>query len=105
MNSSLNFKTPYHTLFIPGYKNLGLEREDKMVCEGMNPPSSQIAGHLNKGPIKIQPLSLLIGFGSDGQPQHRCLFRFPILATPPGQTLGLSGKSGYLAGSPVGCLD
>ena len=29
----------------------------------MNPPSSQIAGHLNKAPVKIQSLSLFIGFG------------------------------------------
>ena len=29
----------------------------------VNPPSSQIASHLNKAPIKIQSLSLLIGFG------------------------------------------
>ena len=34
----------------------------------MNLPSSQIAGHLNKAPIKIQSLSLLIGFGSDSSP-------------------------------------
>ena len=74
--SSLNFKTPHCTLFIPCYKNLGLERKDKMVCSGMNPPSSQIAGHLNQAPINIQLLSLLIRFGSDRQPEHRCLFQF-----------------------------
>ena len=51
------------TLFIPWCKNVGLERKDKMVYQGMNPPSSQIAGHLNKVPIKIQSLSLLIGLG------------------------------------------
>ena len=42
----------------------------------MNPPSSQIAGHLNKAPIKIQVLSLLIGFGSDRQPKRWRLFWF-----------------------------
>ena len=42
----------------------------------MNPPSSQITSHLNKAPIKIQLLSLLIGFGSDRQPECQCLFRF-----------------------------
>ena len=34
----------------------------------MNLPSSWITSHLNKVPIKIQSLSLLIGFGSDRQP-------------------------------------
>ena len=48
---------------------------------GMHPPSSQITGHLNKVPIKIQSLSLLIGFGSDRQPELRCLFRFHISVT------------------------
>ena len=52
--------------------------EFKMVCWGMNPPSSQIASQLNKVPIKIQSLSLLIGFGSDKQPELRCLFQFHI---------------------------
>ena len=42
----------------------------------MNPPSSGIAGHLNKVPIKIQSLSLLTGFNSDRQPECWCLFRF-----------------------------
>ena len=42
----------------------------------MNPPSSQITGHLNKAPIKIQCLSLLIGVGSDRQPECQCLFWF-----------------------------
>ena len=45
----------------------------------MNPPSSQIAGHLNKAPIKIESLSLLIGFGSDRQPE--CEFFFPVSLT------------------------
>ena len=36
---------------------------------------SQIAGHLNKVPIKIQSLSLLPGSGSDRQHEH-WLFRF-----------------------------
>ena len=40
----------------------------------MNSPSSQITSHLNKVPIKTQSLSLLIGFGSDRQPEFRCLF-------------------------------
>ena len=49
-----------------------------------NPPFSQIAGHLNKVPIKIQSLSLLIGSGgvtgstnvdfSSFEPRSRCLF-------------------------------
>ena len=47
----------------------------------MSPPSSQINRHLNKAPIKIQSLSLLIGFGSDRQPECQCLFQFHILAT------------------------
>ena len=71
-------QSPHPTLFIPCYKKSGLEREGKMVCQGMNPPSSQIAGHLNKAPIKIQSLSLLIGFGSDRQPECRCLFQFHL---------------------------
>ena len=62
--------SPHRTLFIPWYQNVGLERKETMVCQGMNPPSSQIASHLNKAPIKIQPRSLLIGFGIDRQ--HEC---------------------------------
>ena len=50
-----------------------------MVYKGMNPPSSQVAGHLNKVPIEIQSLSLLIGVGSDRQPEPRCLLWFHIL--------------------------
>ena len=50
--------------------------EFKMVCEGMNLPSSQITCHPNKAPIKIQPLPLLIGLGSDRQPELRRPFRF-----------------------------
>ena len=42
----------------------------------MNLPSSQITGILNKAPIKIQSLTLLIGFGSDRQPERQCLFWF-----------------------------
>ena len=42
----------------------------------MNLPSSQIASHLSRAPIKIQSLSLFIGFGSDRQPECRCLFWF-----------------------------
>ena len=38
---------------------------------GYKPADSQIAGHLNKAPIKIQSLSLLIGSGSDRQYEHR----------------------------------
>ena len=49
-----------------------------MVCYGMNTPSSQIAGHLNKAPLKIQSLSLLVGFGSDRQPELQCLFQFQL---------------------------
>ena len=37
--------------------------EFKMVCQGTNPPSSQIVSLLNKVPIKIQSLSVLIGSG------------------------------------------
>ena len=44
----------------------------------MNLPASQIAGRLNEAPIKIQSLSLLIGFGSDRQPELQCLFRFQL---------------------------
>ena len=50
-----------------------------MVCQGGNPLFSQIAGHLNKVPIKIQSLSLLIEFGTDRQPERRCLLRFHSL--------------------------
>ena len=42
----------------------------------MNLPSSQITSHLNNVPIKIQLLSLLIGFGSDRQPEPQCRFWF-----------------------------
>ena len=70
------FQSPRYTLFIPGYKKSALEREEKMVCYGMNPPSSRITGHLNKAPTKIWSLSLLIVFGSDRQPERWCLFRF-----------------------------
>ena len=49
-------------------------RRSVRVC---NPLSSQIASHLNKVPIKIESLSLLIGSGSDKQ--HECrLFWFHI---------------------------
>ena len=56
----------------------------------MNPPSSQIASHLNKVPIKIQSLSLLIGFGSDRQPELWCLFRFHFLVIFANSSLGHS---------------
>ena len=46
---------------------------------GYEPASSQIAGHLNKVPMKIQLLSLLIGFSSDRQPELWCLFQFQYL--------------------------
>ena len=31
-------QSPHRTLFIPCYKKSGLEREGKMVCQGVNPP-------------------------------------------------------------------
>ena len=103
INFSLNFKTPHLTLFIPCCKNLGLERKDKMVCQGMNPPSSQITHHLNKPPIKIQSLSLLIGFGSDRQPKLQCLFRFHNHTTnsaPAPSQLSLSRISAQRCSTP-----
>ena len=68
--------SPHSPLFIPCYKNLGLERKCETVLLGVNPPSSQIASHLNKAFIKIQSLSLFIGFCSDRQPKRPCLFWF-----------------------------
>ena len=32
--------------------------EFRTVCLGTHPPSSQIAGHLNKAPVEIQPVSV-----------------------------------------------
>ena len=58
---------------------------------------------MNKVIINIQSLSLLIDSGSNRQ--HSCqLFQFHILATVVGYLLD-SGKSGCLAGSPIGSLD
>ena len=37
--------------------------EFKTVCQATNLPSSQITKDLNEVPIKVQPLSLLIGPG------------------------------------------
>ena len=50
--------------------------ELKSVCQGTNPPSSQIVDHLNKAPIKIQyPHPCLLGLVGDRQQEHR-LFQF-----------------------------
>ena len=87
--SSLNLKAL--TLFIPCYKNIKtLAWKEK--TRYMNPPSSRIAGHLNKAPLKIQSLSLLIGFGIDRQPKCWCLFRFHCLSPtrPSKQRQGLN---------------
>ena len=46
--------------------------EFRSVCQGTNLPSSQMAGPLNKAPLQgeapLQSLPLLIGSGSDRQP-------------------------------------
>ena len=39
-----------------------------------NPPSSQITGHLNKVPIKIQSLSLLTGSANYRQHKHQLVW-------------------------------
>ena len=72
---------PLPTLCSP-YKKGHFKMEFKMVPQGMNPPSSQISGHLNKVPIKTQPLSLLIELGSYRQPELPCLFWFQSLYKP-----------------------
>ena len=41
--------------------------EFQTVCQGTNPLSSQITGHLNTASINIQSLSLLVGSCSDRQ--------------------------------------
>ena len=41
-SSSLNFKSPHHTLFIPCFKKSRLERKGKTVLLGANPTSSEI---------------------------------------------------------------
>lgn len=45
-----------------------------------NPLSSQIAGCLNKAPLTIQSLSLLVGSGGDRPQEHRPTF--PVSKTP-----------------------
>ena len=69
----------------------------------MNPPS-QIAGHLNKVPIKIQTLSLLIGFGSDRQPEGQCLFWFHLTYTHLHQRTNLLTVSPLLRTYPLEIL-
>ena len=51
---------PFLYTFLP-FKKGRLKIEFETVCWSTNLPSSQIAGQLNKGPTKIQSLSLLIG--------------------------------------------
>ena len=51
------FQTPYLHFSSP-YTKGRFEPELKTVCLGTNPPSSQMAGHLNKEPTKTQSLSV-----------------------------------------------
>ena len=70
INLFAEFQTPYLHFSSP-YKKGQLEMKCKTVCSRVHtPPSSQIAGHLNKVPMEIQSLSLLIVSGSDRQ--HEC---------------------------------
>ena len=62
-------QTPYVHFSFP-YKKVDLIWDVRWSFKIHNPPSSQITSHLNKAPIKIQSLSLLIGSGSDKQ--HEC---------------------------------
>ena len=67
-------QSPHRTLFIPWYKTLAWKEKTRWFVTVWT--HSEITGHLNKAPIKIQWLSLLIGFGSDRQPELPCLFWF-----------------------------
>ena len=63
---SLNSK-PFTYTFLLLIKRVNLKQNVRQSVRVYNLPSSQIASHLNKAPIKIQSLFLLIGFGSDRQ--------------------------------------
>ena len=62
----------------PVIKSLAWKENVRQFFQGVNLPSSQIASPLNKAPIKIQSLSLFVGFGSDRQPENQCLFQFHV---------------------------
>ena len=65
INFSLEFQTPYPYTFLLLIKRVCLKWNLRPSVTVHNLPSSQITGHLNKAPIKIPSLSLLIGSGSD----------------------------------------
>ena len=71
---SLNSK-PLSYTFLLLMKRVSLKWKLRRSVRVQNPPSSQIASHLSKAPIKIQSLVLLIGSGSDRQHELRH-FRF-----------------------------
>ena len=76
----------------PLIKRVGLKWNVRRSLRVHNPPSSQITGHLNKVPIEIKSLSLLIGSGGDRQHKHR-LFRFhynPVLSRSSRESLALT---------------
>ena len=58
------FQIPYLHFFLL-IKKAGLKGNIRQFVRVQNPPSFQITGLLNKAPIKIQYLSLLIGSGRD----------------------------------------
>ena len=67
--SSLNLKALTAPCLVPLIKSLAWKEKGRWSVRVWT-------GHLKKVPMKIQSLSLLIGFGSDRQPKLRCLFRF-----------------------------
>ena len=96
----LEFQTPYLPFLL--IKRAGLKWNLRWSLRVYNLLSSQITGHLNKIPIKIQSLSLLIGSGGDRK--HEWMPTFLVSHSGdsiPGQILGLPDKSGYLVGVPI----
>ena len=59
-----------------------------MVYYGTNLLSSQFSGHLNKVPVKIQSLSLLMGLVGDRQHEY-WLFQFHFDECVPESALGI----------------
>ena len=68
----LEFQIPLPTLF-PPYDKADLNGNVRFSVRVCNPLSFQITGHLNKAPIKIESLSLLIGSSSDRQHESQLL--------------------------------
>lgn len=79
INHFLEFQIPYLPFFLNpnlltynlcSYKKIGLQLNLRRSFRLHAPPSSQITGQMDKAPIQILFLSLLIGFG--GGREHEC---------------------------------